>query len=270
MRRVSLLLAPLLLLAGYAAGRFTATPATFIAAQDDISGFVSEPVSVAEESEPSPPPVRIQNARTPAPAEVKTPRQVFQDDFSAPDASQGASAKAVAEARQPIVRQREAVRNDNDIDPFAEPALSPTNPPQLSLPPGGSDNLGFEVPLVKAAPAFIPTPLAASTEQEEKYLNAALKVFRGLGETERQAEFEQMIGRMEEQDAAAELLRLRTELQQLSEKYPKTGAAKKALEAIQTLPVVNPPEARSGELPVEAALPAAPPPAVPEILQDAP
>ncbi|WLD11483.1 hypothetical protein [Planctellipticum variicoloris] len=114
----------------------------------------------------------------------------------------------------------------------------------------------FEIPASesqpKTAPAFIPTPIAAHTEQEEKYLNAALKVFRGIGENERLLAVEQMVATMEEQDAAAELLRLRTELQQLSEKYPKTGAAKKALEAIQTLPIISPPT------PVDAAAPAAP------------
>ncbi len=108
----------------------------------------------------------------------------------------------------------------------------------------------------RAAPAaFIPTPIAVQSEQEEKYLNAALKVFRGIGENERLAAVEQMIGRMEEQDAAAELLRLRTELQQLSEKYPKTGAAKKALEAIQTLPVVDVPESGTPASEAPTALP---------------
>lgn len=253
MRRLSILLAPLLLLAGYAAGRFAATPAPFLAAQDAFPAPVSRPIAVADESAAAPPAMKIQNAPPPASTGLRSPQQVFHDQFYKPYASPKASARAVAEAGQPVVFQRTTEKND--IDPFADPAPLPSNPPQLSLPAEGrtpSSDIGFEEPGPTAAPAFIPTPIAAHTEQEEKYLNAALKVFRGVGENERLLAVEQMVATMEEQDAAAELLRLRTELQQLSEKYPKTGAAKKALEAIQTLPIISPPT------PVDAAAPAAP------------
>lgn len=269
MRRLSILLAPLLLLAGYAAGRFTATPAPFVVAQDDFTGFVSEPAPIAEEKKASSQVVRIPVARTPAPTEVKSPQQVFHDEFYKPYASPKVSARAVAEAGQPDVFRRAAEKND--IDPFADPAPLPSNPPRLSIPDSSIPGVGFEVPDVNTVPTFAPTPIAAQTEQEKKYLNAALKVFRGISENERLLAVEQMVATMEEQDANAELLRLRTELQQLSEKYPKTGAAKKALEAIQTLPVIDPPEeSLSGKVPEEAAAPAAPLPAVPEILQEAP
>lgn len=201
MRHFSILLAPLLLLAGYAAGRFTATPAPFVAAQDSFAA-------------PAEGPDTSRITRAPTASNVESAVFASNDDAFGPPPP-------------PFARQ------------VAQAAPRKSPPTQIL----DDDPFGSGTTREKTAPKFIPTPFAVQTEQEVKYLNAALKVFRGLGETERQAEFEQMIGRMEEQDAAAELLRLRTELQQLSEKYPKTGAGKKALEAIQTLPVVNVPEA---------------------------
>lgn len=196
MRRFSILLAPLLLLAGYAVGRFAATPAPFVAAQDGFAAPAAVFVSNDEPFGPPPPPF----------------------------------ARHVAQAAP---RRANATTTPSEFDPFSPAAREER----------------------AASAAFTPTPISAQTEQEEKYLNAALKVIRGIGENQRLLAVEQMVAAMEEQDAAAELLRLRTELQQLSEKYPKTGAAKKALEAIQTLPVVAAPESAT---PASAAPPALP------------
>lgn len=198
MRRVSILLAPLLLLAGFMLGRAIPMPAPYVAAQDGFAAPAAVFVSDEEPFGPPPPPFG---------------RQVAQ---AAP-------------------RRANATTTPSEFDPFGPAAREER----------------------AASAAFIPTPIAVQTEQEEKYLNAALKVFRGISENERLAAVEQMIGRMEEQDAAAELLRLRNELQQLSEKYPKTGAGKQALEAIQTLPIISPPTPGDAAAPaVPASLPA--------------
>lgn len=236
MRQVPILSGVFLLLAGFMLGRATAIPAPFIAAQ------VTPPVVEVRANPFQQPISAAQSLSVP-----KSPRQVFRDDADKADRLSVASA-AVAEAKPPAARlPTVTVDGPEFFGRSVEPSPAKTESVPTEL---------FEIPASesqpKTAPAFIPTPIAAHTEQEEKYLNAALKVFRGIGENERLLAVEQMVATMEEQDAAAELLRLRTELQQLSEKYPKTGAAKKALEAIQTLPIISPPT------PVDAAAPAAP------------